>query len=93
MLKNISHQKKYTFWYSFQWSDEIASNDSQVVGQTEIMQEILPQVPKLSGLLMNKTHEDQTVFFQKKNTLEKCYAEKHSSWDKITKEKWVAIAS
>ena len=30
------------------------------------MEEILPQVPKLSGSLMNKTHEDQTQFFYRK---------------------------
>ena len=51
----------------------IPSNDSQIVGLTEVMQEILPQVPKLSGSLMNKTHEDQTQFFTEKNTLEKLY--------------------
>ena len=44
----------------------IPSNDSQIVGLTEVMQEILPQVPKLSGSLMNKTHEDQTQFFYRK---------------------------
>ena len=42
------------------------SNNSQIVGLTEVMQEILPQVPKLSGSLMNKTHEDQTQFFYRK---------------------------
>ena len=42
------------------------SNNSQIVGLTEVMQEILPQVPKLSGWLMNKTHEDQTQFFYRK---------------------------
>ena len=41
-------------------------NDSQIVGLTEVMEEILPQVPKLSGSLMNKTHEDQTQFFYRK---------------------------
>ena len=51
----------------------IPSNDSQIVGLTEVMEEILPQVPKLSGSPMNKTHEDQTVFLQKKHTLEKLY--------------------
>ena len=42
------------------------SNNSQIVGLTEVMQEILPQVPKLGGSLMNKTHEDQTQFFYRK---------------------------
>ena len=42
------------------------SNNSQIVGLTEVMQEILPQVPKLSGSLMNKTHEDQTQFLSRK---------------------------
>ena len=42
------------------------SNNSQIVGLTEVMQEILPQVPKLSGSLRNKTHEDQTQFFYRK---------------------------
>ena len=37
------------------------------------MQEVLPQVSKLNGSLMSKTHVDQTVFCQKKNTLEKRY--------------------
>ena len=36
------------------------SNNSQIVGLTEVMQEVLPQVSKLSGSLMNKTHVDQT---------------------------------
>ena len=44
----------------------IPSKDSQIVGLTEFMQEILPQVPKLSGSLMNKTHEDQTQFSYRK---------------------------
>ena len=44
----------------------IPPNDSQIVGRTKVMQEILPQVLKLSGSLMNKTHEDQTQFFYRK---------------------------
>ena len=72
LLKNISHQKIYVLvLLPMKWW--ITSNDSQIVGLTEVMQEILPQVPKLSGSLMNKTHEDQTQFFTEKNTLEKLY--------------------
>ena len=44
----------------------IPSNDSQIVELTEVMQEILPEGPKLSGSLMNETHEDQTQFFYRK---------------------------
>ena len=69
LLKNISHQKIYIYIYilvllPMKWW--IPSNDSQIVGLTEVMQEILPQVPKLGGSLMNKTHEDQTQFFYRK---------------------------
>ena len=34
--------------------------DSLIVEQIEVMQEVLPQVSKLSGSLMSKTHVDQT---------------------------------
>ena len=73
-MKNICHQKIYTFWYCVV-NDEVPLTFSQIAELTEVIQEVvLPEISKLNDSALDKKQGDQKHLSPKKT---------------IEKEKWV----
>ena len=67
-LKNMSHQKRYTFWYCVV-NDEVPSTSSQIVEQIVIIQEVvLLEISKLNDSALDKKQADLTQLFPKKDS-------------------------
>ena len=61
-LKNMSHQKIYTFWYHA-LNDKVPSTSSQIVEQIEFIPEVvLLGISKLNDAAPGKKQGDQTQF-------------------------------
>ena len=67
-LKNLSHQKIYTFWHSLV-NDEVTSTSSQTVEQIEdITGGGIPGLSKMNDSALDKEQGDYTQFSPKKDS-------------------------